>query len=269
MSSKTFHQFEHPAMNTVFTFRFRGVDAACAGSAAGACIIELEQLEGLLSRYREGSDVARINALAAGQILFVSERCHECLMLAARAQQETGGLFDATQGALYEHGKRGHPGAVPKQRGILRIDPARPLLVCEEPGCLVDLGGIGKGFALDRLATTLRELGVADALLSAGASTHLALAGGAWSVRLSPGDWAEHFPLRGAALSVSGTAIQGAHVIHPFAESKKAAFRRLWLVHPIAALADAFSTAALLMMPEELEEFRRSQPLIRRIETEA
>jgi len=261
-------QFEQPGMNTCFTLRLRGVEAGRAASTAASFIAELERLESLLSFYRPDSDVARINSLAANETLHISPECHECLLLAAHAHAATGGLFDATQGARYEHRKRRSEGPEPAVAGQLAIDPGRPVVTCIEPGRQVDFGGIGKGFALEKLRLILAEAGVRDALVSAGASTHLALDGGPWRLQCGPQDSGETFELRGGALSVSGSSIQGEHVLGPPGEPPVQATHRIWIAHPNAALADAYSTAALLMTPDERRAFRQAEPEIQLLRVE-
>jgi len=139
--------------------------------------------------------------------------------------------------------------------GCLEVEPERPRVHCREAGRQLDLGGIGKGFALGECASLLRNDGVTEALLSAGGSTHLAMGSSTWPIRSGPHP-EEALKLKAAAWSVSGEAVQGAHVIHPdTAGPADYAFCRVGVMHPDPALADAFSTAALLMPLDELKVF--------------
>lgn len=253
------HCFDQPAMNTLFSLRIEGPDHAHALRTAGACFRELERLESALSRYREGSDVSRINALQAGERLFLEEATYECLKLAALAYQATGGLFDVTLGARIEHRKRKHEGDPPPLTGRIELAPDRPLATCAEPGREIDLGGIGKGYALDRMALLLRDAGVESALLACSGSTMLALGPRVWPASLQGDDREEKIELREQALSASGTGFQGAHILHPDETAAQSAFRRVWVVAASAAMADAFSTAVLLMNEEDIAELKANE----------
>lgn len=247
------HTYIHEAMKTTFSLRLVSNDKALANSAAGACIARIDEIEASLSRYIEGSDVWQINHMESDQSLFVSEDCHACLKLALEASQQTYGLFDCTLGRIIEHTKQSQPGARPEPVGQLMVDAERPAVHCKERGREIDLGGIGKGFALDQLQVALQEIGIEAALLSAGASTQLAFGERTWQIELTGDTCSLSLPLKDQALSASGTAIQGAHIVSPDHEQTTYAHTRIWVVHPNAAQADALSTAALLMLPDELE----------------
>ena len=88
--------FTHEAMNTSFTLWLRGVDPELVAGLAGECFDLLDLMESRLSRFIEGSDVSRINCMAAGETLYLSESCHQCLLLALDACARTHGLFDIT-----------------------------------------------------------------------------------------------------------------------------------------------------------------------------
>ena len=248
------HLFTHDAMNTTFSLRIRGVDEAVASGMARACCDRLDLLESHLSRFIEGSDVARINSLHAGETLYLSEPCHQCLLLAVNAGTSTGGLFDITLGTRIAHRKSGDGGPVPPLAGSLTIHPDVPAITCETPGREIDLGGIAKGFALDQLKQLLTEWGVHDALLAAGASSLLAFGPSAWPVDLTGDREAPRVWLTNQALSASGTGIQGNHIIHPAGPDAMPArpFRRVWVITTTAALAEIWSTALMLVPPEEI-----------------
>ena len=92
------------------------------------------------------------------------------------------------------------------------------------------------------------------ALLAAGASTQLAFGDPAWPIQLIGERQTLPFELREAALSASGTGIQGSHILTPDGSEPVYAFTRVWIRSPSAAMADAWSTAAMLMGPDDLRE---------------
>lgn len=249
--------FTHEAMNTTFSLRIRGVDEKAARGMARECFDQIDFLEARLSRFIEGSDVSRINRMAAGETLYLSEPCHQCLLLALDACARTGGLFDITLGTRIDHQKHGAAEPTPPLAGKLTIHPDIAAITCEEPGREIDLGGIGKGFALDQLRQLLSEWGVEDALLAAGASSLLAFGPESWPVDLTGDTDVMRVSIRNQSLSASGTGIQGAHIVHPWGpEAMPAApFRRVWVTAPTAVLAEVWSTALMLVPPEDVPEF--------------
>lgn len=247
------HHFDHEAMHSTFSLRLADCAAETAGYAAREFFRELDRLEEQLSRFREDSDISRINVLRPGDTLHISEACHACLLEAAEAHDLTGGLFDITIGASIRHLKEGGTCEAISEKGQLMVDPDQAAVACLEEGCEMDLGGIAKGFALDWLAPLLDEWGIPSALLAAGRSTLLARGSRSWPVGTSAQDdeW-----LCRSALGVSGDAVQGTHVLHPRAKTSCAdspiTAHRVWLTHKRAAMADALSTAALLVPLTEL-----------------
>ncbi len=251
------HTFSCEAMYTTFTFHLECPDADRAADAAGACITRLEQIEADLSRFRHDSDVSRINQLSTGDTLLISENTYACLMQAFEACALTGGLFDVTLGSATWPEDYAPESATGDITGQLELAPDRPLVTCHEGGRQVDLGGIGKGVALDQLAGTLVSYKIDYALLCAGNSTLLAIGPHPWPIALTGDAATKEIELRNHALSASGTGIQGAHIIHPDFPGKEPpySFRRTWLTAPTAAVADACSTACLLMGGDEIDAF--------------
>ena len=250
------HQFDHNAMKTTFIFRIVADDAKLAHDVAHAAIARLDEIEQTLSRYIEGSDVFRINHMQSDQSLFISETCYDCIRLATEAHEQTGGLFDITLGTVIEHQKNDDDGDCPPLIGTLSIDPERPRITCEAAGREIDLGGIGKGFALDQLKLLLEDFGIESALLSAGASTQLAFGPKTWPIELSGDHNQQTIGLNNQALSASGVGIQGSHIVSPLKQAEPSyTFRRAWVLQPSAAMADAWSTALMLIPAEQLRSF--------------
>ena len=250
-------RFTHEAMNTTFCLRIRGMGEETARGVARECFDQLDALEARLSRFIAGSDVSRINQMRTGETLYLSESCHQCLLFALDAYSRTGGLFDITLGRHIEHRKSGGCGPAPLLAGRLTIHPDIAAITCDEPGREIDLGGIGKGFALDQLKQTLVEWGAEDFLLAAGASSLLASGPHAWPVDLTGELDSMRVHLTNEALSASGTGIQGSHIIHPAGADAMPAnpCSRIWVTAPTAVLAEIWSTALMLMSPEEIPDF--------------
>lgn len=253
--------FEHEAMKTTFTLRLKTDDATFAKDVAQDCFRLLDDIEAQLSRYVEGSDIWKINQMQADETLFLGDTAYACLRIALDAYVETGGLFDITLGRQIEHRKNKQEGPPPEISGQLMVDPDRPAVHCIESGRELDLGGIGKGFALDQLLKRIQDWGKIDAaLLSAGASSQLAYGPSPWKIRLS-GDHDDCIiELNNQALSASGTGIQGNHIVSSRTVDISYTYPRIWVVDSNAASAEIWSTAALLMTKDELNMLGKTMP---------
>lgn len=180
------------------------VDADDASEALEAAEAEFHRLEALLSRFRPDSELSRLNsegALEPGPDLL------EVVELALLARVRTGGRFDPTVhdalvAAGYDRSFELVPadgptaGAAPCGGGVL-VDGRRIEL---EPGVRLDLGGIGKGFAVERAAVALAAAG--PCLVNAGGD--LAVRGGSWPVGLETADGQITLQLERGAIATSG-----------------------------------------------------------------
>lgn len=262
--------FSHDAMNTSFSLRLRGLDESTARGMARECFDRIDLLESHLSRFIEGSDVWRINHMRAGETLYLNEACHQCLLLALEAHTQSSGLFDITLGAVIEHMKSHPQKTPPALAGMLSIHPDAPAITCIEAGREIDLGGIGKGFALDQLRTLLEEWGAHDALLSAGASTILAIGPQPWPIDLSGTHDSLRIEICNQAISASGTTIQGNHIIHPHGAnaSPRESCTRVWVAARDATTAEVWSTSLMLIEPDEIAAFIASKPALKSVHIE-
>src|SRR5581483_2523177 len=162
-------------------------DEAGALSAFDAVFNEFDRLESLMSTWRPGSDVERLNAAAGEQPVRVSSDVVSVLEAARQASEWTGGKFDVTFGALSGLWKFDHDrdDTIPDMREVrarlplidyraLKIDPEGGTAFLERRGMSVNLGGIGKGYALDRGIAILRARGFNDFLIRAGGDMYAA-----------------------------------------------------------------------------------------------
>lgn len=176
------------AMNTRFELVLHGSNAASLRAAGEEALREVERLEAQLSLFRPGSDIARVNALAAREPVRVSPETFALLEHAQRLSAETGGAFDITMAPLLHcWGLLGsNEGRMPTGEeiaaaraacgmGLVQLDPANFTIRFARGGAMLDLGAIGKGYAVDKAAESLRENGVASALIHGGTSTVFAI----------------------------------------------------------------------------------------------
>ncbi|MEP4809710.1 MAG: FAD:protein FMN transferase [Luteolibacter sp.] len=245
-------RFTHEAMNTIFRLDLPGVENSVAAGMARECFDRLDFLESRLSRFIEGSDVSRINHLKTGETLRISEECHACLLAALEGHARTGGLFDVSLGRQIEHQKSSRSGQSPSPEGSLIIHPDTAAVTCQSPGREIDLGGIGKGYALDQLREILVDWGAPGGLICAGASSLLAFGEGSWPVDLPGGETGARIDLSAQALSASGTGIQGNHIVHPGGEMPANPPTRIWVAATTATVAEIWSTALMLVETVEI-----------------
>lgn len=273
------HRFSHAAMNTLFEIWIAGEEPEYARQAATAAFSEIDRLEERLSRFIENSEVRRIGRQSGAGAAAVSHQTFECLRAAQMVSQVTGGAFDVTLGpllALWRPEGSGGPVREPGPEeleaarartgmGLLKLDEASGTAELGAAGAQLDLGAIGKGYAIDQGAALLREWGIAAALLHGGDSSVYGLGApegsAGWPVGVgagaeqeeSEGGAGRQLMLRGLALGASGTAHLGEHILDPRTGRPPVGGPvRAWATNPSAAVADALSTAFMVMSPEEV-----------------
>jgi thiamine biosynthesis lipoprotein len=242
------HVFKHHAMATYFEARISGEEKSYAEGAAQNAFALLDRLENHLSRFRASSDISRIAQLSPGEKLRVSEPAFACLEIGKKMELATRGAFSVAPAAL-----KSQPAA---PRWILLKEMLS--IRCESGKLEFDLGAIGKGFALDRMARELQEWDCPSFLLVAGGSSILAgappegLPG--WSSGLGD-DNAEHrYWLKNCSLSGSGVAVKGEHIFDPRTGKPARQRSRAWALASSGAESDALSTACMVLSESEIAE---------------
>jgi thiamine biosynthesis lipoprotein len=152
---------QRPAMGTWFAATLLGDDREHLAAVAEAALDEVVRIERLLSRFDPRSEIARINREAGRRAVLIDRDVLGILTIAQAAWERTEGYFDVTAG-------RGTIAAV-------AVDAHARTVRFEQPDVALDLGGIGKGYALDRGAEIVRAQGVESAFLHGGTSSALAL----------------------------------------------------------------------------------------------
>lgn len=246
-----------------------GVDRTYAGSAADAAFAEVARLEDELSRYRAVSDIYRVSQLKAGESATVGLAAWDCLSLAKAVHAETNGAFDITVGPLMqlwrnEDGTPRQPDAAELERAKEHVgsqwfdlNPDGLRVTVQRDNLVFDLGAVGKGYALDQAADVLDDWSISNALLNAGDSTILGIGAPpgdpGWVVTLGGGE-AGTLCLANRALSCSGFAVKGNHIMNPRTLAPVAIQPvRTYVAAPTAAMSDALSTAFMVMDQPEIE----------------
>ena len=252
----------------------------------------VEQLESQMSVFRDDSEICRINRTAAEVPLQVEKELFELLQLSQRIHKETGGAFDITAGPLWKGwGFARREGSVPTDAQLeealrlvdsrmLELDPENKTIHFQQQGMMLNLGSIGKGYALDRCARMLAEAAIEDFRVHGGQSSVIAAGGRLtgdddqkagvkvpWVVGirhpLRPDRKIAEIHLRDKALATSGSRTQSfrhegrryGHIIDPRNGQPAEGIISATAIAPSAAEADALSTAFYVMSADETLEF--------------
>ena len=269
---------DYMAMGSQLRVTLWGTDEATAVAAADRVSAEFDRLEALLSVWKDGSDVVRINAAAGLHPVPVHEDTFAVIERAREAGALTGGKFDITFGALADIWKFDHDqdNLVPSRDAIARRVPlvdytavhadqqARTVFVTR-PGVRIHLGGIGKGYALDRAIELLRRDGFENFLLQAGGDMYAAGTnnGEPWKLGIADPrgshDAFAALALRDRTFSTSGDyerffmkdGVRYHHLIDPDRGEPARGCRSVTIVADRAVVADVLSTGVFIMGPAE------------------
>jgi FAD:protein FMN transferase len=252
-------------------------DEAAALAAFAEVFREFARLDVLLSVWRAGSDVERINQAAGQAAVRTSEEVRVVLREARQASEWTGGKFDVTFGVLSSLWKFDHDqdNRRPRDEDVrarlplidytaVEIDDGAGTVYLRRPGMRVHLGGIGKGFAIDRAAAILRARGLHDFLIRSGGDLYVGGHHGnrPWRVGIRDPRGAEDqvfasLDLSDGTVSTSGDYerffVEGGrryhHILDPDVGQPARGCRSVTIVTNRAVVADALSTGVFVLGP--------------------
>jgi thiamine biosynthesis lipoprotein len=170
-------------MACVYAIEVYGPDAAALPRIVEEAFDEVDRIDRLMSHYKPNSPLSRINREAATHPVTVEPELFDFIAESMRYNRESGGAFDITVGPLMKAwGFFGGDGRIPADDELAAarrhvgsahvvLNPAEKTIRFDEPGVELDLGGIAKGYAVDRVVTLLRARQIAAALVSSGGST--------------------------------------------------------------------------------------------------
>lgn len=260
-----------PAMGTILEITLVTSDAAKAHAALERCFAEVARLESVFTSWRADGELARLNAHAGRGPQRASPELIRILLEARAFATSTDGAFDVTVGPLVQLWRvAGERGTLPSAAelalarsrvGIERvaIDEASASIALEA-GMAIDLGGLAKGWTLDRIGEALRSEGFARALLNFGGSSLLALGspddGPGWRIRVGAGPLLE---LRDVSVSVSDSfgqlvEIGGrrfSHIVDPRTGLPIQHAQRAIVFAEAGSTAEAWSTALVVFPAAE------------------
>jgi thiamine biosynthesis lipoprotein len=254
-------------------------DEAAAVRAFDDAFNEFDRLDALMSTWKEGSDILRLNDAAGKTAVGVSAEVREILHASQEVSEWTAGKFDITFAALSGLWKFDHDidGQVPDRSQIaprlplidyraVTIDDRAGTASLARPGMRVNLGGIGKGYAVDRAVTILRDAGLSDFMIQSGGDLYAAGKRGdrPWRVgiqdpRGAPDTLFAALEITEAAFSTSGDyerffmrdGHRYHHILDPDTGEPASRSRSVSIVAKNATVTDGLSTGVFILGGEE------------------
>ncbi len=272
-----------PIMGTIAEFAVVHDDRREAQAAIDAALDEIRLVDRTMSRFRADSDVGRLNRAAAGAPVGVGESTAFVVREALRWASASDGLFDPCLGRAVELWDVNHRHAPPpaarferfagrslyRRVGLDRFRGA-DVLVFEDPLVGLDLGGIAKGYAVDRAVHALRERGISDAVVDLGGDLYAlgrAADGGPWRIGVQspfqPGAIVAELRVADAAVATSGDYVQYFdyhgrrfhHLLDPrTGEPRRSAMHSVTIQAGSCMAADAAASAAFGSTPAAIRE---------------
>lgn len=284
-------QYTRRAMACLFEVFLNAGQHEGAAEHAVAALDLVDRLEDQLTVYRAHSEISRLNQFAQERAVPVEARLFDLLEKATQLHAETDGAFDITAGPLIQAwGFLRREGRIPDAEALaealartgsrhLQLDTARRTLRFAQPGVSINLGAIGKGYALDRCAEYLTLAGVYDYMIHAGSSSVLARGhrqgdrnDAGWTIGIQHPLRADRrlaeFQLRDRAVGTSGAGTQHfyhqgkryGHIIDPRTGQPADRVLSTTVIAPTGAAADALATAFYVLGLEGASRYCETHP---------
>jgi thiamine biosynthesis lipoprotein len=269
---------ENGIMGTRIAVELWATDKAQGNAAIEAVLAEMRRVDEAMSTYKPTSELSIVNARAAQEPVKISPELFDLLSTALEYSRITDGAFDITYasvGYMYDFRKHVHPdekqiaAALP---GInyrhVELDKKNSTVHFARAGMRIDLGGIGKGHAVDRGIAILQARGIDHALVTAGGDSRIIgdRFGQPWVVGIRHPDRKDEviarIPLEDAALSTSGdyeryfdeNGVRYHHIIDPKTGHSASKVRSATIIGPTATRTDGLSKTAFVLGPEKAIE---------------
>jgi thiamine biosynthesis lipoprotein len=259
-------------------------DPAKGEAAIDAVMAELRRIDNLMSHYKPESQLSKINARAAEEPVQVDPELFDLIKLSTHFSEITEGAFDITYasvGHLYDYPHHVHPSEAQIKAALpavnwrnMLFDPVNHTVRFEHPGMRIDLGGIGKGYAVDRGIAILRARGFQHALVNAGGDSRIIgdRMGRPWFIGIrNPDDRDKvvtRIPITNSAMSTSGDyerffdegGVRYHHIIDPRTGRSASKVRSATILGPTATETDGMSKTAFVLGPEKALEIINRMP---------
>ena len=266
-------------MGTRITVELWADDNDKAEKAIDALLDEMRHIDDSMSTYKPTSEVSQVNAKAADGPMRISKELFDLLTTAKEYSVITDGAFDITYasvGYLYDFRKHVHPNEAQIDKALpavnfrhVLLDPKNQTVQFSQKGVRIDLGGIAKGYSVDRGIDVLKSFGFTRAYVSAGGDSRIIgdRFGKPWMVgirdpRKGEGEVITRIPLVDAAISTSGDyerffeedGVRYHHIIDPHTGHSASKVRSATVIGPYATRTDGLSKTAFVLGPEKAME---------------
>lgn len=271
-------------MGTRIAVELWAQDAAAGNTAIDAVLEEMRRVDAAMSTYKPTSELSLVNAKAAGGPVQISAELFELLATSLEYSRITDGAFDVTYasvGYMYDFRKHVRPNEEQIEKALpginyrhVLLDPKTRSVRFARAGVRIDLGGIGKGHAVDRGIAVLRARGIERALVTAGGDSRIMgdRFGQPWVVGIRHPDRKEEviarIPLEDAAISTSGdyeryfddSGVRYHHIIDPHTGDSARKVRSATIISSTATRTDGLSKTAFVLGPDQaLKLYNRLQ----------
>jgi thiamine biosynthesis lipoprotein ApbE len=275
-------------MACVYAIEAYGPDASALPRIVEDALDEVDRIDRLMSHYKPDSPLSRINREAGRHPVAVDAELYDFIAEALRYTRESDGAFDITVGPLMKAwGFFRGEGRLPPDEDIeaarrqvgashVVMNPADRTIAFDQPGVELDLGGIAKGYAVDRAIALLKARRVAAALVSAGGSTIYALGAPpgrhGWDVAIQdpadPRTVARRVTLRDRALSIAGSSeksfesggVTYSHIMDPRTGRPVQGMLSVAVLAPTGTAGDALDNALFVMGADRGREYLDARP---------
>jgi thiamine biosynthesis lipoprotein len=266
-------------MGTRITVELWADDKDKAEQAIDAVLDEMRHVDDSMSTYKPASEVSQVNAKAADGAMHISRELFDLLVTAKEYSVLTDGAFDITYasvGYLYDFRRHVHPDEAQIGKALpavdfrhVLLDPKGQTVRFSQKGVRIDLGGIAKGYSVDRGIDVLKSRGFTRMYVSAGGDSRIVgdRFGKPWMVgirdpRRGEGEVITRIPLVDAAISTSGDyerffeedGVRYHHIIDPHTGHSASKVRSATVIGPYATRTDGLSKTAFVLGPEQAME---------------
>ena len=281
--------YSNTAMGTMVNVFIWASDEARSAAAADAVFAEMKRLDGVMTTWTDTSEVSRINLAAGKKPVVVSDETFAVIARAQDVAKRTNGIFDITVGSFKGLWKfdQDMDGTLPEPAEVkkrlanigykhLVLDAKRKSVYINKAGVSITLGGIAKGYAVDKCAALLKKQGFANFMIQAGGDMYVAgsKSGTPWvvAIRDPRGPAESHFanaPVSDHSFSTSGDYERGFvkdgvryhHILDPRTGAPAHASRSVTVRAKDAFTADAWSKVLFILGYEKSLELIKREKL--------
>jgi thiamine biosynthesis lipoprotein len=264
-----------PIMGTRCAVELWSDDRAAADVAITSVFDDMKRIDRLMSTWKEDTEISAVNRDAAKHPVKISKELFDLLETSVQYSELTHGAFDITYasvGYLYDFKKGVHPDKKAIDKALpginwrhMKLDRKKITVFFTRPGMRIDLGGIAKGYSVDRGIEILQKQGITRAMVNAGGDTRIIgdRFGKPWVVGVRDPDHEGkvflRLPLTDTAFSTSGdyeryfdeNGVRFHHILDPKTGDSARKCRSVTVISKNATRTDALTKSVFIMGPEE------------------